>query len=103
MATLSTLLNNVRITASRGDMTTSVTNVVFDSRKITDGCLFVAIKGKTSDGHQFISNAIAAGAAAIVCENDPDQQTNVPWITVRNSSHASEKLHQTFTIILHEN
>ena len=96
MATLSTLLNNVRITASRGDMTTSVTNVVFDSRKITDGCLFVAIKGKTSDGHQFISNAIAAGAAAIVCENDPDQQTNVPWITVRNSSHALGEIASNF-------
>jgi len=96
MATLSTLLNNVRLTASRGDMTTEVTAVVFDSRKVTDGSLFVAVRGTNSDGHQYIQQAIASGAVAIVCEQEPDQQTTLPWITVRNSSHALGEIASNF-------
>jgi UDP-N-acetylmuramoyl-L-alanyl-D-glutamate--2,6-diaminopimelate ligase len=96
MMTLSTILNNVRITASRGDMTVQVNAVVFDSRKISDGCLFVAVRGTHHDGHQYILQAIASGASAIVCEQDPDQNTSVPWITVRNSSHALGEIASNF-------
>jgi len=96
MMTLSTVLNNVRITASRGDMTVEINSIVFDSRKVTGGCLFVAVRGTHHDGHQYIHQAIASGASAIVCEQDPDQNTNVPWITVRNSSHALGEIASNF-------
>lgn len=43
-----------------------VSSVVFDSRKVTKNSLFVALKGTQVDGHEYIDNAIAAGAVAIV-------------------------------------
>lgn len=41
-----------------------------DTRKIEDGCLFVAIKGENFDGHDFASKAIENGAQAVLCEKD---------------------------------
>ena len=43
-----------------------------DSRKVTKGQTFVAIKGLTVDGHDYIDKAIANGASEIICEKDLD-------------------------------
>ena len=43
-----------------------------DSRKVTKGQTFVAIKGLTVDGHDFIKQAIDNGATKIICEHDID-------------------------------
>lgn len=48
----------------------TVQGVAFDSREVTKGDLFIAMKGEATDGHKFIDKAIAAGAAGIVCETD---------------------------------
>ncbi|SFF33303.1 UDP-N-acetylmuramoylalanyl-D-glutamate--2,6-diaminopimelate ligase [Thermoflexibacter ruber] len=45
-----------------------INQVRFDSRKVQQGDVFVAVKGLQSDGHQFISKAIESGAVAIVLE-----------------------------------
>ncbi|MDO9370406.1 MAG: UDP-N-acetylmuramoyl-tripeptide--D-alanyl-D-alanine ligase [Sphingopyxis sp.] len=50
----------------------TVQGVAFDSREVTRGDLFVAMKGEVADGHAFIDKAIAAGAAGIVCETAID-------------------------------
>ncbi len=47
-----------------------ISSVVYDSRKVKNGCLFVAIKGERYDGHDFISEAISKGAVAIVHEKE---------------------------------
>jgi UDP-N-acetylmuramoyl-tripeptide--D-alanyl-D-alanine ligase len=47
-----------------------LTGVVTDSRKITPGCLFVALKGPRFDGHHFAANALAQGAAAVMLAAD---------------------------------
>ncbi len=52
-----------------------ITGLVLDSRKVTSGDLFFAIKGTVSDGHKFIQKAIDKGAVAIAVENVPD---NIP-------------------------
>ena len=49
----------------------TVTDIVTDSRKVTKGCLFVAIRGERTDGHRFIRQVIEAGAAAVLTEKDP--------------------------------
>lgn len=67
--TLSNLLLSDEILASRIDPNTSVAAVTFDSRAVTTGSLFFALKGTTSDGHQFIDSVLAAGAAAVVVED----------------------------------
>ena len=61
--------------------------VVFDSRRVQHRDLFVAVKGVLSDGHQFIDNAIASGAIAIVCEELPNtQKDNITYIKVGDSA-----------------
>ncbi len=70
-------------------MNVTVSSVCFDSRSAKSGSLFVAIKGTLSDGHLFISSAIASGAVAVVCEKLPDELTEkVTYVTVKDSSHS---------------
>lgn len=51
-----------------GNADTMISSVVFDSRKSTEGALYVAQRGVSADGHQFIDAAISLGAVAVVCE-----------------------------------
>ncbi len=46
-----------------------ITAIVNDSRKATRGCMFIAMRGSQTDGHEFVADAIRAGAAAIVTEH----------------------------------
>ena len=51
---------------------TDFTQITADSRKVVPGTLFVAVKGFSSDGHHYIADAIAKGAAGILCEYLPE-------------------------------
>ena len=66
MAELKDILYKVSITSASGDMNIGISSICFDSRLAKSGSLFVAIKGTLSDGHLFISSAIASGAVAVV-------------------------------------
>jgi UDP-N-acetylmuramoyl-L-alanyl-D-glutamate--2,6-diaminopimelate ligase len=48
----------------------AVTGIQYDSRKVTRGNVFVAIRGTEADGHRFVVNAIASGASAVVVEDE---------------------------------
>ena len=50
----------------------AISSMTLDSRKVSSGCLFVAIKGHAVDGRQFIPSAIANGAIAVVADADAD-------------------------------
>ena len=69
-------LKGVRIT---GDAGVHVTDIQLDSRKVTQGCLFVAMRGTTVDGHRFIPKAVYAGAVAVLCEQLPEE--TAPGVT----------------------
>ena len=71
---LSELLKSVSILQIAGPAETEITGVNIDSRKIEKGHLFVAIKGKQTDGHKFIAKAIELGATAILCEDMPEEK-----------------------------
>lgn len=45
-----------------------LSGVVYDSRKVTPGCVFVCLRGASSDGHRYAAQAAEAGAAVIVAE-----------------------------------
>lgn len=47
-----------------------ITSVCIDSRKVTPGCLFIAIKGDRFDGHDFVEKAFEEGAAAVMVHRD---------------------------------
>ena len=53
-----------------GSEDTDITSIVYDSRKVTAGSLFVCICGFVSDGHCYISQALKKGAAAIMIQED---------------------------------
>ena len=68
-----------------------IKDVCDDSRKVSGGSLFIAVKGHGTDGHQYIGKAIEAGAAAIVYEEDchPERsEGSVTFIKVASSRHA---------------
>jgi len=66
-----------------------INQIQFDSRKVNENDVFIAINGTQLDGHQFINTCIKSGAKVIVCEHLPEQLTNgITYIKVTNSSFA---------------
>jgi UDP-N-acetylmuramoyl-L-alanyl-D-glutamate--2,6-diaminopimelate ligase len=68
-----------------------IRDVCSDSRRVTPGCLFVAVPGDTLDGHSFIPQAVRAGAAAVVGEQ-PDARAGLPYLRVANARRALGQL-----------
>lgn len=80
---LKDLLRGIRVMKTIGSEETEISGVAIDSRKVTKGGLFVAMKGTQVDGHKFIPKAIELGAAAILCENLPDNlEEGVAYVVV---------------------
>lgn len=80
------LLRAIPILESFGDLDRAVSHLSFDSRKISEGGLYIAVRGVAVDGHQFIGKAIDNGASVIVCENFPEQKNeNITYIKVTNT------------------
>lgn len=72
-----------------GSTDIEIRNPVFDSRKVGEGDLFIAIRGLNSDGHDFISQALDSGAVAVVCEKFPEKlPEKISFIKVNDSSKA---------------
>ncbi len=71
MMLLQELIAAQTITGITGSADIPVTGLQFDSRMVTTGNLFFAVRGTTSDGHDFIAKAIELGASAVVCEHLP--------------------------------
>ena len=69
---LSELLKYVQPIKIVGNAEVEITGVDIDSRKVENGHLFVAIKGTQTDGHRFIPKALELGAAAVLCEDLPE-------------------------------
>ena len=63
-----------------------IENVVYDSRKVTPGCLFVAITGFAADGNRFIPMALEKGAAVIVTAKKPEE--DFPYVLVESDRMA---------------
>ena len=83
------ILNGIEVVSLTGDKNTVISGIEFDSRKVTKGSLFVAVRGYNNDGHDFISSAVASGAAAIVCEILPEvQDSGICWIRTTDSAKA---------------
>jgi UDP-N-acetylmuramoyl-L-alanyl-D-glutamate--2,6-diaminopimelate ligase len=83
------LIEGIEVASLSGKTGVTVSGVEFDSRNVTKGSLFVAVKGYKTDGHMFIGTAVKAGAAAIICEDLPDEQSEeVCWVKTKDSARA---------------
>jgi UDP-N-acetylmuramoyl-L-alanyl-D-glutamate--2,6-diaminopimelate ligase len=89
MKKLKDILYKVALVEVAGSTDVAISAVQFDSRKVKDGSLFIAVKGLTTDGHKFIDQTIEQGAVAILCEEMPATKLNsVTYVRVRNTSEA---------------
>ena len=88
MILLKDILYKVPLKATSGDMNIPIEKVRFDSRKVSEGDLFVAVKGTQVDGHEYIRAAIEKGASAIICEHEIERIENITVVQTENSSKA---------------
>ncbi|MEG0788577.1 MAG: UDP-N-acetylmuramoyl-L-alanyl-D-glutamate--2,6-diaminopimelate ligase [Alistipes sp.] len=89
MKKLSQLLQNTSVIRLVGSAETTVSRLVYDSRTIEAGDCFFAVIGVQSDGHDYITAAIAKGATCVVCEREPVQPAaNVTYVLVKDTNAA---------------
>lgn len=83
---LKDILYKVSLVSTKGDMEMDINQLVFDSRKVTEGSVFVALPGTQVNGHDFIEKALDMGAVAVVCESMPENlREGITYVQVLNS------------------
>lgn len=89
MNKLKDILYKTAITQTVGSTDIDIAQIQFDSRKVSSNDVFVATRGVSADGHQYIQKAIDLGAVAIVCESLPEStQNNISYVVVKDSAMA---------------
>ncbi len=89
MKILQEIMKNIEIISKVGEVS-EVYDLQIDSRKISAGSCFIAIKGSSTDGHLHIGKAIENGAAVIVCQDAPASIVDgVCYMIVENSAVAA--------------
>lgn len=97
MTKLSDILYKVHLQAVLGSTDVEVKDVQIDSRKISAGSLFVAIRGEKADGHNYIDKAVNDGASVIVCEELPTSKNdNITYVQVSNTHEAAAYIAHNF-------
>ena len=69
-----------------------IDNIVTDSRKISKGDLFIAVKGEKFDGHNFVKQVLADGASLVMVEHLVDDVSSDRQIVVENTLQAYGKI-----------
>ncbi|MEJ7588659.1 MAG: UDP-N-acetylmuramoyl-L-alanyl-D-glutamate--2,6-diaminopimelate ligase [Ferruginibacter sp.] len=94
---LTDILYKVSIRAVKGNTNIEVKDLQIDSRKVSTGSCFIAIKGTATNGHEFIESAITNGARVIICETlQAPAIEDITWIQVENSAAAAGYLSHNF-------
>ena len=94
---LNELVKSIPGAEIKGTTALEITNLAYDSRKISDQGLFVAIRGHKDDGHRFIDQAILNGARAVVVEEEGwPVPSSVTRIKVKNGRQALSGLSACF-------
>jgi len=85
---LAKLLSPLKDGELHGSDGVEITGVTCDSRSVTEGSLFFALRGSSVDGHRFIAAAVEAGAAAVVLEDAQFAPAGIPWLQVADGRAA---------------
>ena len=91
------ILYKVGIRSVAGNTGVEISDIQIDSRKVSKGCVFIAVKGVAADGHKFIEKAVEAGAVAVICEALPvNTKEGVTYVQVDNSAVAAGLIAHNF-------
>lgn len=85
---LKKLLNRLTYEVKQGTDEIEINDLIYDSRKVGKGCVFVCITGAVFDGHEFAAEAKKRGAAAVVVEKDVLVPDNITVIRVTDTRYA---------------
>lgn len=85
---LDKLLEKLSFEVVQGNLEKEITGVVYDSRKVTEGCLFLCIVGAKFDGHSCAGEVAEKGASVLVVEKDVEVPEDVTVIRVENTRYA---------------
>ena len=90
--TLRELLEKLPDSEDHGDTAVQISSLTCDSRAVIPGSLFFALRGVQADGHRYIEQAAAAGAAAVVLEDATHAPAGLPWARVQDGRAAMGRL-----------
>ena len=83
---LKELIQDIPVVSVTGNADVEIHAVCSDSRQVTPGALFIAVKGYASDGHAYIGQALEKGAVAVICETLPASAAkDAAFVQVENS------------------
>ena len=91
---LSKLLKNIEYKGQHNDQ--EISSITYDSRKVKNNCLFIAVSGENYDGHDYISEAINNGASAILANGRAPISNRVPIMQVQNPRKVMSKIAANF-------
>ncbi len=86
---------DVEVIRGSGSFDADIKGISYDSRTVKPGCLFIALRGDRLDGHEFIPQAIEAGASALLVETPP-KDVDVPWAQVFSTRSAMWRIARNF-------
>lgn len=79
---LEKLLKSCEYTIVKGNVDVDITDIIYDSRKVTPHSAFVCLKGYSTDGHIYAADAVEKGAKALICSDDVNVDGDVTVIKV---------------------
>ena len=85
---LTALLERVNYKCIQGNVDCEVKDVIYDSRKVSEGSLFICIRGAVVDGHTFAQDVAEKGASVIVAEEPVEVPEQVTVILVEDTRYA---------------
>ena len=88
MERLNKLLERLDFQVVQKDTDIEISELVYDSRKVVPGCLFVCVKGMAVDGHTFVEEVAQKGAAAVVVQEEVEAPENLTVIRVQDTRYA---------------
>lgn len=94
--TLRELLDKLPDSETHGDTAVHIGSLTCDSRAVVPGSLFFALRGAQADGHRYIGQAVAAGAAAVILEDATYAPAGLPWARVTDGRAAMGRLAALF-------
>lgn len=84
---LKQLLEDVPVTRISGPDEVEITDIIYDSRKVVPGCVFVCLVGSQVDSHRFASQAVQQGAAAVIVSKEIEEAA-ATVVTVPDTRYA---------------